>query len=540
LKSITQPNSKSTSTLTPTIDGSPMATNNFCENINKYYANVGGEPVPLSDDHCNTPPSSPLQHTSLGEVKILLSGLDTSKATSLEDYPAWVSKEGMEDVCVPLQDIINTMLSTLEFPNKWKRAQITPIPKVTKPSQYKDFRPISLLFHLGKLSEDIIISKMKSTLSEIVDVNQFAYQPKLGTIDALTQLLDDFTDELDQPNTKFMQLAAIDFSKAFDRLQPAILHRKMQLLRFNNNITRLVGNFLSSRKQSVKFTNILSPYIDCKVGAPQGTKLGPILWLIYCNDLAADGFAHIKYADDTTFYTNVKDTRNHAAIAPAIEAAQRWSVNNNMLLNASKTCIMNATLTQRQVYDSDICIDNANLVPCNGVNFLGIFLDNNLSFNIHVQNIVKKCNARLFLMRKLKVVGLSAEGLKLFYNTNVRSLVTYAAPAWFSLLSKQNKTKIESLQIRATRIILPEFSYEERILALNLPYLCDFLFDLSAAHFKKILSNPTHPHFSRISFNSNRKSLRNKSNFYIKKCRTTKRQNSFFTYFMKFFNSADI
>ena len=105
------------------------------------------------------------------------------------------------------------------------------------PLQYKDFRPISLLFHLGKLAEDIIINKMRNTLSNIIDPSQFAYQNKIGTVDALIQLLDDYTSELDKPSVKFMQLAGIDFSKAFDRLQPPILIDKMRNYGFNENIT---------------------------------------------------------------------------------------------------------------------------------------------------------------------------------------------------------------------------------------------------------------------------------------------------------------
>ena len=124
------------------------------------------------------------------------------------------------------------------------------------PSQYKDFRPISLLFHLGKLAEDIVINKMRNTLSNIIDPSQFAYQNKIGTVDALIQLLDDYTSELDKPRVKFMQIAGIDFSKAFDRLQPPILIDKMRNYGFNENITKLVANFLQNQQQSVKYNNM--------------------------------------------------------------------------------------------------------------------------------------------------------------------------------------------------------------------------------------------------------------------------------------------
>ena len=146
----------------------------------------------------------------------------------------------------------------------------------------------------------------------------------IGTIEALIQLLDDFTQHLDNPSVKYIQSAALDFPKAFDRLQPPTLIKKMRYYDFNPAIVSLVSSFLENRKQCVKYGNCKSSYKDNKIGAPQGTKLGPILWLIYSNDLKAEGFQHIKYADDTTFYAAVKSQSNQPAITPAIAATFTW------------------------------------------------------------------------------------------------------------------------------------------------------------------------------------------------------------------------
>ena len=536
LNTITNPNKNSLPSSTIIIDKQPMNPEAFCKNINNYYASVGGVLADTSVEPAIVN-STELEPLCLGEVKTLLKRLDTSKATSMEDFPTWVSSEGHEDICLPLLDILNTMLSTNEFPNLWKRAQIKPSPKVSMPTQYKDFRPISLLFHLGKVAEDVIITKLKGKLADIVDNSQFAYQSKLGTVDALIKQLDDFTLELDKAKTKFMQLAGVDFSKAFDRLQPPILIDKMRQHRFNENLTKLVANFLQDRKQCVKYGAVTSSYIDSEIGTPQGTKLGPLLWLIYCNDLSVEDYYHVKYADDTNFYIPVTDHQDSSAILPALNATKDWSASNNMILNASKTVIMNATLTNRVVHDVCFPFDDSVLKPCDTTKFLGVQIDKNLNFNAHTDEIIRKCRSRLFLMKKLRTIGLNVEGLKIFYTSNVRSVISYGAPAWYCFLSDTNKQRLENMQKSCINVILPEFNYDEALIALDLPKLNKFLFDISESHFSKILNNVHHPLHDRIIFNHDRFSSRSKYFFRPARCRTVKRQHSFFNYFMMFRNN---
>ena len=135
--------------------------------------------------------------------------------------------------------------------------------------------------------------------------------------------------------------------------------------------------------------------------------------------------------------------------------------------------------------------------------------------------------SRIHLLRQLKILGMNAEGLKTFYCSNIRSLLGYAAPAWFTLLGDTDSNRLEKVQRTATRVILPDQEYEDRLEMLSLPTLARFLLELSQRHFSKIAGDSSHPLFSRIIFNNCRMSSRNNTLYRPQRCRTQKRAKSF-------------
>ena len=143
-----------------------------------------------------------------------------------------------------------------------------------------------------------------------------------------------------------------------------------------------------------------------------------------------------------------------------------------------------------------------------------------------------RCSSRTYLLRQLKILGMNAEGLKTFYCSNIRSLLNYAAPAWFTLLGDTDSNRLDKAQRIATWVILADQVYEDRLEMLSLPILARFLLELSQRHFSKIASDSSHPLFSRIMFNSGRMSSRNNTLYRPQRCRTQKRAKSFFKFFI--------
>ena len=193
--------------------------------LNMYYQSIGGQVMEPSANH-KTNNITPLEQITIHEVKQLLKHLDTTKATSSDDFPTWISKQGREDICIPLADILNCMLRTCTFPERWKVAQVVPVPKTPQPAACKDYRPISLLYHLGKLAEQVIIDRILPRLNGILDCDQFAYRQSLGTTDALVHFVHNVVSALDSNSTSSVQCAFLDFSKAFNCLQPKLLLQK--------------------------------------------------------------------------------------------------------------------------------------------------------------------------------------------------------------------------------------------------------------------------------------------------------------------------
>ena len=160
-----------------------------------------------------------------------------------------------------------------------------------------------------------------------------------------------------------------------------------------------------------------------------------------------------------------------------------------------------------------------------------------MTFSSHVDKIVSCCNSRLYLLQQLKILGVNTEGLKKFFTANIRSIITYASPSWFFLLSEGDKNKLKKIQRTASRFILPELSYDDRLAILELPSVCDFIITLGERHFNKIASDPQHPLFSRVHFNTcSRISSRRNTIFRPVVCRTQKRAKSFFPFFMSYLN----
>lgn len=531
------------------IDGQWLSPEEFVNAQNQYFVSIGGSKIPVvkeMEEHRNFPKRS----VSIGEVKKVLQQLNTKKATNSNDYPTWITKLCADDLCLPLTDIISCMFETSRFPAKWKDAEVCPLPKVQCPTTHKDFRPISLLWHCGKVAEKFAMNIYRKEVLPHLQSNQFAYLPKLGTTDAMVQAIDDWTAQMDQEDTVCLQAVFKDFSKAFDKMQPAILIQKLQDIHVSAPVTNLALDFLTNRTQCTvdRNANKVSSKLDIQVGVPQGTISGPLFWLAFVDSLQPPNPVQtIKYADDTTCYSTIKKQDTAEIIKEcgtqkislyelnpgqvAVDYSVKWSQDNSMLLNETKTKVMYLSPQNSVQLSQNIVVRDTPLEVVDSIKFLGIIVDKNLTFKEHVEKLVSRANSRIYGLTVFKRAGLNQAGLLKLYLSNIRSCVSYGTPAWFPLILKQTKDKLEQIQKMALKAIYPECdSYEDRLAKSELLTLVEYCENLCSAYFTKVESDKNHRLHHRIPPKQSeirRHSSRLKDT-YVKDCKSKLRRNSLF------------
>ena len=264
-------------------------------------------------------------------------------------------------------------------------------------------------------------------------------------------------------------IVLVDFRKAFDLVDHDILLRKLEYYKLNQNCLNWFRSYLSGRTQKVSFKNTFSAQKYVKYGVPQGSILGPLLFLLFINDLPLHTNAMTDlYADDATLYEISKSKEEiERKLQDAILKVASWCKQNGMVINIDKTKAMLITTRQRRSRIDDniqISLNNVQLINVQREKVLGIEIDNNLLWGEHVRKVTWKMSANIWLLSKIKGF-LSKEHRLIYYKSYIQPHLDYANIVWGST-SKTNLMQIERLQRRACRIIL-DYNVENIYQSMN-------------------------------------------------------------------------
>ena len=305
------------------------------------------------------------------------------------------------------------MLNTGTFPDKLKIAKVIPIFKKGDPSLFENYRPISLLPAISKVLEKIIALQLCSYFekNKLVFDNQYGFRPKHSTEHAALELIDRITNKMytnEIPLNIF-----IDLSKAFDTIDHSIILNKLKYYGLKGSTLNLFQSYLRNRKQYTEIEDTTSTILPIQVGVPQGSILGPILFIIYVNDLpqCSNKFDFIMYADDTTLSSTIdsfSDINSNASADSLINAeigkVIEWLKINKLSLNKNKSKYMTCHMPKKHTQHLTLKIDGINIEKVEEFNFLGLTMDTNLKWKKHTDKISNKCSEITGVLNRLKLL----------------------------------------------------------------------------------------------------------------------------------------
>ena len=334
----------------------------------------------------------------------------------------------MEKVIDPITYIINKSLDTGIIPDDFKIAKVIPIYKSSDPSLLKNYHPISLLPAFSKLLEKIMYDKLMSFLvsKNIFYKHQYGFRPTYSTIHPIIHFLNHCAEANNKTNPEYTLAVFCDLSKAFDVIDHTIILDKLNHYGIRGIANNWLQNYLANRQQYVQLENSKSSLKPIKCGVPQGSILGPLLYLIYVNDIENSCDSNIlSFADDTTMYSSHSDINSLFEMGNTeINNVYAWFCTNKLSLNAGKTKYIIIKPRQRHC-DTRI----GNNCSETSTKFLGILIDVNLSWKQHISYLNSKISKTLFTIKQVKHF-LPYDSLKKLYSTLVESHLSYGIMAW--------------------------------------------------------------------------------------------------------------
>ena len=422
-----------------------------------------------------------------------LNVLNRSKAPGPDGIPNWILKEFAGILSKPISIILNSSYLEQKLPSAWKQANIIPIPKI-KPIRdiNKNLRPISLTPALSKLAEDIVIEKYVShAVLEIVSQDQFGGIPKSSATLALISIIHTCAQATDGTGAS-VRVLLFDYRKAFDLIDHNILVQKIRKLSIPLPIVNWIFDFLTSREQRVKLArDCFSEWGKVPSGVPQGTKLGPWLFILMINDLNLTDFEMWKYIDDTTA-AEVISKDSYSSIQTGVNQLEAWSVQNKLQLQTPKCKELLFQFTRVRSPFPSVVLSSGILELVDHAKVLGLTISHDLKWSKHVAEIIQKANKRKYFITQLKRANVPAKDIINFYCSCVRPVLEYSCEVFHFALPAYLSDAIEQVQRRITSIICPGIPYRERLQKCNLIPLSERRYNACSKLFNQVVNDPHH------------------------------------------------
>ena len=386
-----------------------------------------------------------------------LCNLKIGKSTGLDGIPARFLRDGAEVLKIPVTFIINMSISEKTVPSDLKLAKVKPLYKKNSSLEVGNYRPVSILSIVSKILEKAVYTQFEAFL--INNNLLYEFQSGFRSLYSTDTCLIHLQDHIKMKSSKglFTGMVMLDLQKAFDTVDHDILCGKLKIMGVES--IEWFRSYLSNRKQLVYINDTYSEPANIVCGVPQGSILGPLLFLCYVNDMSISIDEEAKlilYADDSAIlYSHQNPDFISKKLGSILESCSSWLVDNKLSLHLGKTeCILFGSKRKvKKVENFQVTCNDHTIVSSKQVKYLGLSIDCTLSGEAIVHSIVNKVNARLkFLYRHSGCLSLKCR--QLLCSALIQCHFDYCSTSWYAGLGKGLKKKLQITQNKVVRFIL--------------------------------------------------------------------------------------
>ena len=443
--------------------------------LNRYFSSVFTKEnlhnMPEADDIFEGSVDQSLSDIEITEEIVLnkMSKLNVNKSQGPDEIHNKLLYELRHELSKPLTELFRKSLVTGQIPQDWRDANVIPLFKKGKRDQPQNYRPVSLTSVVGKLLEGIIKDYITLHLEKfkLIKNSQHGFISGRSCLSNLLEFFENLTSSLDEGDN--VDVIYLDFSKAFDKVPHLRLGKKLEGHGITGKCLQWVQKWLSFRRQKVVVDGDFSDWKDVTSGVPQGSVLGPLLFLVYINDIDADIIAKLsKFADDSKLLKSLTSQADADSLQKDLKTLENWADKWQMEFNVDKCAVLH-TGYKNPCNKYAFC--NGVLKSVESERDLGVMVDNKVKFSAQCSKAANSANASLAMIKR-NIVTRNKKTIVKLYKALVRPKLEYCVQAWRPFLKKDIEV-LEKVQRRATKIIseCKGLNYEKRLKVTGLTTL---------------------------------------------------------------------
>jgi len=436
--------------------------NQIAEAFNSYFVNIG----PKLAESVSPSLVDPTSKISRNQNSIFMEPTDELEVTALvkllkdgsagcDDIAPKVIRSSIHAFSKPLTHILNLSISTGVVPKEMKTARVTPIFKSGDKELLSNYRPVSVLPCFSKILEKIVKKRLTAFIDnhQMLHPHQFGFRAGHSTSHALITLVNELTSALDKGNSCLGVF--LDLSKAFDTVDHDILLQKLEKYGIRGIPLQWMRSYLNERSQCVKVLNVQSSFQQIVCGVPQGSVLGPLLFLLYVNDISdvCKDLCYVLFADDTNLFMSGKNLDVlYRSMNLSLDKVVLWLNSNKLSLNVKKThYVLFTTKKRKDIPVNSLKLNGVEIERVEKTKFLGVVIDERLNWSFHINYIKKKISKNIGIIYKARNYFNDSTLLTLYY-TFIFPYLCYCIEVWGSASIVQINSLLK-LQKRVCRLM---------------------------------------------------------------------------------------